>query len=204
MRNAPYKAVVVGVSSGGVHALKTIFWGLPSGFPLPIAVVHHVGEDSDGFLAEHLTATCGIPVREAEDKDLLCAGTVHLAPPGYHLLIEQDGTLSLSVDDRVKFSRPAIDILFKSAADAFGESLIGIVLTGANEDGAEGLKAIAARGGRTIVQDPNTAEAKYMPMAAMSRTAVDHIVPLGQIAPLLLELCASFQGENDGPDTGNT
>jgi two-component system chemotaxis response regulator CheB len=194
---------VVGVSSGGVHALKTILSGLPARFPSPIAVVHHVAEDSDGFLAEHLNATCEIAVKEAEDKEPLCPGMAYLAPAGYHLLVEQDRTFSLSVDDRVKFSRPAIDVLFESAADAFRDCLIGIVLTGANEDGAKGLKAISIRGGLTIVQDPKTAEAQYMPRAAIAATPVDHIVALERVAPLLLALCASPSGGNNGSNAAN-
>ncbi len=180
-----YAAVVIGVSSGGVEALKVLLPALPASFRLPIAIVHHRDPHSDGFLAAFLNRMSGIAVSEAEDKEPFCAGHAYLAPPGYHLLIESDRCLSLSVDQRVNHSCPSIDVLFESAADVFAESLIGIVLTGANADGARGLKAIKTRGGLAVVQDPQTASATTMPRAALEATAVDYVVDLGRIAPLL-------------------
>jgi two-component system chemotaxis response regulator CheB len=185
-----YAAVVIGVSAGGIAALKVLLPALPASFPLPIAIVQHRDERSDGFLAAYLNKISGIAISEAEDKEPLSACHAYLAPAGYHLLIESDHSVSLSVDWRVNHSCPSIDVLFESAADVFGESLIGIVLTGANADGAHGLKVIKARGGLAIVQDPNSAEAMAMPHAALAATPVDHIVALAQIAPLLIRLAA--------------
>lgn len=183
-----YEAVVIGVSAGGVEALKVLLPGLPSSFPLPIAIVQHRDRRSDGFLAEYLNARTRIAVSEAEDKEPFCAAHAYLAPAGYHLLIESDRSLSLSVDERVNHSCPSIDVLFESAAIVFAESLIGVVLTGANADGAQGLKTIKARGGLAVVQDPQTAAAMTMPRAALDATAVDHVVPLEGIAPLLKQI----------------
>jgi len=180
--------VVIGVSAGGIEALKVILTPLPASFPLPIAIVQHRDERSDDFLAEYLNRLSALAVSEAEDKEPLCAGHAYLAPAGHHLLLESDRSFSLSVDPRVNYSCPSIDVLFESAADAFEESLIGIVLTGANADGAQGLKAIKARGGLTIVQDPQTAQAAAMPRAALAATAVDYLVDLSEIAPLLLQI----------------
>jgi len=152
-----YAAVVIGVSTGGVEALKVLLPALPAAFPLPIAIVQHRDRRSDGFLADYLNAMTGIAVSEAEDKEPFCAAHAYLAPAGYHLLIESDRSLSLTVDERVNYSCPSIDVLFESAANVFAQSLIGIVLTGANADGAQGLKTIKARGGLAVVQDPQTA-----------------------------------------------
>lgn len=190
-----YEAAVLGVSAGGLQALMKIIPALPAAFPLPIAIVQHLGARSDAYLAELLNRHSAIAVKEAEDKETLSPGTAYLAPAGYHLLIEPDKSFSLSVDDKVNFSRPSIDLLFESAADAFGETLIGVVLTGANSDGAMGLKAIKRRGGLAVVQNPKTADASFMPRAAIAATAVDHIVELEHLAMLLLKLC---YGEADG------
>ena len=149
-----YAAVVIGVSAGGIEALKIILPALPACFPLPIAIVQHRDQRSDSFLATYLNKMSGIVVTEAEDKEPLCSGRVYLAPAGYHLLIEADRSFSLSVDPRVNYSCPSIDVLFESAAEVFAESLIGIVLTGANSDGAHGLKRIKDRGGLAVVQYP--------------------------------------------------
>lgn len=189
-----YEAVVIGVSAGGIEALKVILRALPKSFPLPVAIVQHRNECPDGFLAEYLNRTSEIAVSEAEDKEPLCAGHVYLAPAGYHLLIESDRSFSLSVDARVNYSCPSIDVLFESAADVFAGSLIGIVLTGANADGAQGLKAIKIRGGLAIVQDPETAQVAAMPHAALAATPVDYIVDLKQIAPLLTQMSMPSKG----------
>jgi two-component system, chemotaxis family, protein-glutamate methylesterase/glutaminase len=185
-----YAAVVIGVSAGGIEALKVLLSALPASFPLPIAIVQHRDQRSNSFLATYLDALSGIAVSEAEDKEPLCAGHAYLAPAGYHLLIETDRSLSLSVDPRVNYSCPSIDVLFESAADVFAETLIGIVLTGANADGAQGLKTIKARGGLAVVQDPRTASSTAMPMAALGATPVDHVVDLERIAPLLIRISA--------------
>ncbi len=183
-----FEAAVVGTSAGGFRALETIIPSLPATFPLSIAIVQHLDPQADTYLAEHLQRFSAMRVKEAEDKESLSPGTAYLAPPGYHLLIEPDKSFSLSVDDKVNFSRPSIDLLFESAADAYGEALIGIVLTGANADGARGLKAIKRRGGLAIVQNPMTADASYMPAAAVASASPDYLENLAQIAPLLLQL----------------
>ena len=191
------RAVVIGASAGGLEALKVMLPALPASFPLPIAIVQHRDGSSDGFLAEYLNRMSRVMVSEPEDKEPLCAGHVYIAPGGYHLLIESDLCFSLSVDGRVNYSCPSIDVLFESAADVFAESLIGIVLTGANVDGAQGLKAIKAHGGLAIVQDPKTAQAAAMPRAALEATDVDYIVGLDQIAPLLIKINTLWE-EADG------
>jgi two-component system chemotaxis response regulator CheB len=185
-----YRAVVIGVSAGGIEALTLLLPALPAGFPVPVAIAQHRDPRADNFLAGYLDRLSRIAVSEAEDKEPFCAGHAYLAPAGYHLLLEADCTLSLSVDARVNHSCPSIDVLFESAADVFARSLIGIVLTGANADGAHGLKAIKARGGMAIVQDPETAQAAAMPRAALAATPVDHVVALAGIAPLLLSVSA--------------
>ncbi|MBA2688398.1 MAG: chemotaxis protein CheB, partial [Gemmatimonadaceae bacterium] len=146
---------VIGTSWGGLAALTEIIAGLPRDFPIPIAVVQHRSKDSD-LLVGLLQDVSGLCIRDAEDKEPLCAGTIYIAPPDYHMLVERE-YVSLTVDSPVRFSRPSIDVLFKSASDTFGANTIGVVLTGANEDGAGGLARIAARGGKTIVQDPEEA-----------------------------------------------
>lgn len=182
------KAIVIGVSAGGLHALKTMLPMLPAAFPSPLAIVQHLDPHADSYLSEYLNQISAITVKEAEDKEMLIPGTAYVAPPGYHLLIEPDGSFSLSVDEKVNFSRPSIDLLFESAADAFGQATIGIVLTGANADGAKGLHTIKARGGLAIVQNPETAQVPYMPKSAIEMTHIDYIVNLERIAPLLVQL----------------
>ncbi|MEX2490881.1 MAG: chemotaxis protein CheB [Nitrospirales bacterium] len=193
-----YEAVVIGTSAGGMNALTKILPALPASFPFPIAVVQHLANNSDSYLAEYLDRISFITVKETEDKEFMSSGTAYLAPPGYHLLIEPDRSFSLSKDPRVNFSRPAIDILFESAADVFGDTLIGILLTGANADGSLGLKAIKTQGGLVIVQNPRTAEVSYMPQAGLDATPADHIVNLERIVPLLLELRTSPEGGSRG------
>jgi two-component system chemotaxis response regulator CheB len=188
-----HKAVVIGVSAGGFEALKILLPALPADFPLPMAIAQHRSEPSNGFMAAYLNQMSRIAVSEAEDKEPLCAGHAYLALAGYHLLIESGFSFSLSVDPRVNHCCPSIDVLFESAADVFAESLIGIVRTGANADGAQGLKAIKARGRLAVVQDPRTAEAIFMPRAALEATAVDHIVDLERIAPLLMRISARWE-----------
>ena len=184
----PYEAVVLGVSAGGLQALKTLLPALPASFPLPIAIVQHTGERSDSFLAEYLDQASEIAVKEAEDKEPLNSGTAYLAPGGYHLLIEPDRSFSLSVDPRVNHSCPSIDVLFESAADVFGELADRRRADRANADGAHGLKIIKERGGRAIVQSPENAESPTMPKAALAATKADYVVELEQLAPLLLQL----------------
>lgn len=185
MAEKRYEAVVVGASAGGIQALKALLSALPARFGLRMAVVQHIDASSNGYLTDILARDCRIPVTEAQDKADFRPGTVYLAPAGYHLLVEPDHTLSLSVDEKVNYCRPAIDPLFESAADAFGPALIGVVLTGANKDGAGGLQYVRAKGGRTIVQDPATAQVSFMPRAALDAGPVDDVAPLPRIAALL-------------------
>jgi two-component system chemotaxis response regulator CheB len=185
-----HEAIVIGASAGGVRALATILSQLPLAFPAPIAIVQHIEASGESSLAAHFQSTCVIAVKEAEDKERLEAGTVYLAPAGYHLLIEADRTVSLSVDEKVNFSRPAIDLLFTSAADVYGPALIGVVLTGASADGAAGLAQVKRCGGLAIVQDPATAASPTMPDAAIAATDVDHVVAIDALARLLMQLCS--------------
>ncbi|MBH3438258.1 chemotaxis protein CheB [Pseudomonas luteola] len=182
------EAIVVGASAGGLQALSVLLVGLVETFRLPIVVVVHMPEDKDSKLAEIFRLRLEIDVKEADEKEPLHPGTLYFAPPGYHLLIEQDKTLSLSREERVHFSRPSIDVLFESAADVFGEHLCGVLLTGANEDGAAGLRAIHRAGGLTVVQDPAEAFVPTMPEAALRLFTPDFVLPVRDINTLLVEL----------------
>lgn len=189
-----YDAVAIGCSMGGLQALRCLLGPLPGNFPLPVIVVSHVGSDGQGLLAELLGRDCAMPVTEAEDKAPVVSGRVFVAPAGYHLLVEDDRTFSLSVDPKVCNVRPSIDVLFESAADVYGKRLIGVVLTGANSDGARGLKAIRDAGGHGIVQDPASAMADAMPKAAIDAGGADRIVPLEDIAGTLLSILCEGLG----------
>lgn len=182
------EAVVIGASAGALEALSVILPALPAGFRLPVIVVVHVPPNRRSMLAELFDAKCRIPVREAEDKEPIEAGTVYFAPPDYHLLVEMDRCLSLSSDEPVLFSRPSIDVLFESAADAYGPALIAIVLTGANQDGANGMRAIVKAGGIALVQDPASAFASAMPEAAIAACPSAHIMTLDALAAHLKEI----------------
>ena len=184
-----YEIVVVGCSLGGMQALEIILDGMPRDFPLPIAVVQHRHQASNETLPSHLRRFSRLPVVDVEDKQWIRPGTVYLAPANYHLLVER-GEFSLSVDEKVRYSRPSIDVLFQSAADAYGDRVIAVVLTGANDDGAQGAKRVKSRGGVVIVQDPETAEAPEMPRAAIAAASVDRILPLDGIASYLVDRCA--------------
>jgi two-component system chemotaxis response regulator CheB len=186
----PAEAVVMGASAGALEALSSILPGLPADYPLPIMIVVHVPPDKKSLLAELFDARCRVSVREAEDKEAIVAGTVYFAPPDYHLLVESEKILSLSAEEPVLFSRPSIDVLFESAADAYGEGLVGVILTGANSDGAEGLSAISEAGGRAIVQTPEAAYAGAMPRAAIEACREARILSLDEIAAYLLEIGA--------------
>lgn len=187
-RRPPVEAVVIGTSAGGLAALSVLVAGLEATFRLPLLVVQHIPSGVPTQLAEIFQRKTGLHVKEADEKEAVRGGTLYFAAPGYHLLVEQDTSLSLSQDDSVHFSRPSIDVLFESAADAWGERVAGILLTGANEDGAAGLEAIHRAGGLTIVQDPDEAEVDSMPRAALQRFAPDYILPLRDIHRLLREL----------------
>ncbi|KRP58002.1 chemotaxis protein CheB [Pseudomonas trivialis] len=185
------EAIVVGASAGGVEALLSIFGVLPTDFGLPIIAVLHLPDERRSQLAEVFARRLRIPVKEARDKELIEAGTLYFAGPGYHLSVEQDLSLSLSQEDRVHHSRPAIDYLFASAADAYGAGLLAILLTGANQDGARGLAHVKQSGGTTVVQDPAEARIAVMPLAALALHTPDHILTLGRIGSLLASLESS-------------
>ncbi|HTQ03206.1 MAG TPA: chemotaxis protein CheB [Polyangiaceae bacterium] len=181
-------AIVVGGSAGALEALDRILRALPSTLPVPIAIVLHMLPGRPSGLSALLSDRTPLSVKEAEDKEPLAPGTVYLASPNYHLLVERSRTFSLSVDEPVLFSRPSIDVLFDSAAEAFGAALCGVLLSGANEDGAQGLRHIGAAGGTTVVQAPHTASSPQMPAAALAAGKVDHVLPVEQIGPLLARL----------------
>ncbi len=183
------ECIVIGVSSGGMAALSEILTPLPADFPWPIIVVQHLDPHSaDSYWARYFNERCRLAVKEADEKEAIIAGHVYFAPANYHLMIERDKTFSLTVDEKVNYSRPSIDVLFESAAETYGSALMGIILTGASADGANGLKTIKDNGGLTVVQDPDTAEFKIMPLSAIKASNVDHILPLDEIPRLLLEL----------------
>lgn len=183
-----YQIIVMGGSAGSTTALIELLPVFPASYPLPIVVVQHLHPLQEGYFAERFAERCALTIKEADDKEALKAGTIYFAPPNYHLLIEDDKTFSLSIDEKVNYSRPSIDVLFESAVDAYAPWLVGVILTGANNDGAQGLRLIKEKGGLTIVQDPRTAESSYMPKAAIEATSVDYVLPLHDVGRLLLKL----------------
>ena len=180
--------VVIGGSAGAVEVLQGLMSSLTRAFAPAMAIVLHLPPDARGVLHEVLASPLSPPMKPAEDKEPVLAGTVYFASPGYHLLVESGGTFALSIDEPVHFSRPSIDVLFESAAEAYGERALGIVLSGANCDGAEGLQAIAAAGGVTVVQDPSSAAARAMPEAALRTCRGCHVADVAGIAALLAGL----------------
>jgi two-component system chemotaxis response regulator CheB len=189
----PYELVAMGTSLGGLSALKTLLKSLPREFRAAIAIVQHRHRESDQSLSSFLQHFTALPVHEVEDKEHIQPGHVYLAPADYHLLVEP-GYFSLSIDEPVSYARPSIDVLLESAADAYGERAIGVILTGANQDGVQGLSVLKARGGVAIVQDPDTAESPILPSAAIATVAVDWVLPLSKIAPHLIHLCEAVEG----------
>ena len=183
-----YALIAIGTSWGGLQALSTLLDTLPDEVEPPIVVAQHRSPDSAGGLDEILQRHTRRRVAEAEDKQPLERGRVYVAPPDYHLLVEP-GSLALSTEEAVQYARPSIDVLFESVADAYGERAIGIILTGANEDGAAGLAQIKARGGVAIVQDPASSERRRMPDAALAATQTDAVLRIDEIGLFLLGLC---------------
>ena len=180
--------IVIGCSLGGMHALETIFSSLSDDFCVPIAVVQHRHKASNEGLPSYFRRASKLCVEDVEDRQPIESGCVYLAPADYHLLVER-GRFSLSVDAAVAYSRPSIDVLFESAADAYRENLVAVILTGMNSDGTRGAQRVKRRGGFVIAQDPETAEAPAMPQAAIEAKAVDRILPLDRIGPYLTEIC---------------
>lgn len=185
--------IAVGASWGGLNALRAIAHGLPAHFRIPITFVQHRSKES-GALRDLLQDCTSLIVCEVEDKQPIMGGYVYLAPPDYHLLVDGD-EFSLSVDEPVRYSRPSIDVFFESVAERFGPAAVGVVLTGANEDGAEGLRQIAERGGTAIVQDPRTAESPIMPRAALKAVPTAQTLPLERMTPYLVSLATSDETE---------
>lgn len=177
--SSPFDAIVIGGSAGAVSALTTILPAVPGSLGCPVFVVLHLPPARESLLVNLLAARCAVAVKEAEDKEIPQAGTVYVAPPDYHLLLEAGPMLALSVDEPVLFSRPSIDVLFESAADVYRNRLLAIVLSGASEDGAAGLAAVRQAGGMAIVQDPATAPSPLMPQAARLRSGTEHVLDLG-------------------------
>jgi two-component system chemotaxis response regulator CheB len=184
-------AVVIGASVGGVEALTVLLPALSPGLRPPVFIVLHLPRDRPSILAEIFAKKCAVPVREAEDKEMVASGTVYFAPNDYHLLVDQGPQLALSADDPVHHSRPSVDVLFESAADIYHDRLLGIILTGANDDGASGLAAVHDTGGVTIVQRPDTARAPHMALSALKLRPADYVLTLTEIAGVLQTLDAS-------------
>ncbi|MBB3842951.1 two-component system chemotaxis response regulator CheB [Xanthomonas arboricola] len=182
---AQFDAMVIGASAGGVMALQALLSSLPADLPMPVLVVLHLPRDRTSHLAELMDARCALPVREAEDKQPLLAGSVTIAPPDYHLLVETRDSLALSMDAPVLFSRPAIDPLFESAADVFGQRLLAILLTGASSDGSAGVAAVRAVGGTAWIQRPDDAASPLMPASALAYAGADAVLTLQAICSRL-------------------
>ncbi|RIJ47950.1 chemotaxis protein CheB [Maribellus luteus] len=183
-----YRAIVIGTSYGGLEALNMILPELKKDFPVPVVIVLHIGEHSNDIFIRHLNAICELEVKEAEANEPILPGFVYFAPPGYHLQIEDDYSFSLSAEKKLNFSRPSIDILFETAAWAYKNQLIGIVLTGANSDGTNGLKTIKHFGGKTIIQNPCKATSPVMPRFALKAVQPDLKLNLEEIADSLYQL----------------
>ena len=180
--------IAIGTSLGGLSALLEVFRALPATLPVPIVMVQHRGASAEPTLVEMLSRGTELAVVEAEDKVEMKPGTIYVAPPDYHLLVEEAGRLALSTDAPVRSARPSIDVLFETAADAYRDRLLAVLLTGASADGAAGLSHVKRRGGCAIVQDPATAECATMPSAGIAATHVDYILPLDRIGDHLAAL----------------
>lgn len=183
-----YSAIVMGASAGGWQVLNLILSPLPFDLGLPILIVRHTAPSADDYSEKRLNEVCGLTVTEGEDKQIIQDNHIYLAPPNYHLQVEQDRTLSLSICEPVNYARPSIDVLFETAAEAYGPELLGILLTGASSDGSEGLRYIAQTGGMTIIQDPVSAHMNIMPRSAINLFPVDHVMTPEQITRFILDL----------------
>ncbi|NOU45564.1 MAG: chemotaxis protein CheB [Bacteroidales bacterium] len=184
-----FDAIVIGSSAGGLNALKTIITGLPHNFSTPIILTQHLSPHSDSYIAEFLNQLSHLTIKEADGGEKIMPSHVYIAPPNFHLLVEEDFTLNLTVDEKINYSRPSIDILFETAAIAYKNKLIGIILTGANNDGSNGIIQIKTFDGFTIAQSPESAEVAVMPRSAIETGHIDKILPLQEIAAFLVSLC---------------
>ncbi|NVH77605.1 chemotaxis protein CheB [Paraburkholderia sp. JPY432] len=187
-----YELVVIGGSAGGIEVLNVLLAALPARFAAAVMIVMHLPPDSPSYLVPALAHRCALPVLEPDAGELIQPGRVHVAPPGYHMLVEVDRTVALSTDAAVRFSRPSIDVLFESAATVYGERLLAILLSGANDDGALGLERVRTLGGTAWVQDPASAGSAEMPRAAIARGAADAIFNPETLARRLAALPTSL------------
>jgi len=185
--SARFDAIAIGASAGGVAALRAVLARLPADLPVPVLIVLHLPRDRPSQISEAMDGICALPVREAIDKQPLLPGTVTFAPPDYHLLVESRAALALSVDEPVLFSRPAIDPLFESAAETFGERLLAILLTGASSDGSDGVAAVRAQGGAAWIQQPDDADSPLMPASALAHAGADAVLTLDALCHRLAE-----------------
>lgn len=188
MHQKKYQAIVIGTSAGGLYALSTILKQLPADYPIPVVVVQHRSKDQRDLLEDVLQSKCEIKIKQADEKEKIKGATVYIAPPDYHLLVENDRTFSLSCDELVLYSRPSINVLFESAAVVYQDKLAGIILTGANNDGASGITMIKKYGGLTIAQSPAEAQFPFMPVASIETNNVNHIWTLLEIQNFLLKI----------------
>ena len=191
-----YEAVVIGASAGGLGALQILFSNIGKKFCLPVLIVQHLHPESEDYLGNILKSYSHLKFKEAGDKEAIEPGTVYYAPANYHVLVSNDKTLALNVDEKVNYCRPSIDVLFESASDVYGKHLIGIILTGSNNDGAVGMDLIKRNGGLTIVQDPATADVNVMPQSVIDRIKVDQILAPAKIGKFLNGLYRSKQSRN--------
>lgn len=183
--NSNIEAIVVGASAGGLNAMINLFSSLPEDLPVPIFVVQHTRSDENNLLVELISTVTKLKVSEAEDKAEINPGNIYIAPPNYHLLIEDKKTIALSTEAKVNYSRPSIDLLFESATRVFRSKLAGIILSGANNDGSKGISTIAGAGGVTIAQSPESAEFKVMPQSAIDTGNIKYIVDLAKMAEFI-------------------
>jgi two-component system chemotaxis response regulator CheB len=190
-RIAGIDGLVIGTSAGGVEALSIVLPALPERMQTAVFVVLHLPREGPSLLAEIFQPKCAVPVREAHDKEPVERGTIYFAPPDYHLLVDDGPQLALSADELVHYSRPSIDVLFETAAAWYQHRLLGVILTGANQDGAAGLAAVHQAGGITVVQRPETAHSPLMVESALSRSPVDLVLTLEEIAALFRTLTAN-------------
>lgn len=188
IKSGVYEAVAIGVSAGGIAALEKILPCFAPDCGLAILVVQHMSPGGGHYLVEHFSAACDLPVKEAGDKEKIESGTIYFAPADYHLLVEKEKTFALSAEAKINYCRPSIDVLFETAAEAYARTLAGVILTGANSDGAGGLARVKQLGGLSIVQSPETAEVDTMPRAAMEAVQVDYVLALADIGPFLAAL----------------
>jgi len=188
LRDHPLDAIVIGGSAGVLDVLRVLLAALPASLRVPVAIVVHLPARAHTAIHQSLQSVTTLPMRQADDKEPLQGGAIYFASPGYHLLIESNGTAAHSLDEPVYYSRPSIDVLFETASEVYKRRLLGILLTGASPDGAQGLQAIHDAGGMTIVQDPDTCEADTMPRAALSRLSPDFVLAPAAMAELLSTL----------------